>query len=199
MNFFNKTISTVLGKTGESVCIPMTTALYEFLKVKESERINTYVTPELFHMYKNNSDGTTYRFKKMLENLGIETLMAYKGRSRQTSVKDIHSLRHTFCYLHGFQGTPLVTLQSMVGHLSQKMTESYALHKTEQSKQDAIRRFSLGSIIPDSLMETKKELINLINECSNPELLTKATHIFRPPSIAIEDNTIQDNNNGFKI
>ncbi|MFT5319856.1 MAG: integrase, partial [Chlamydiales bacterium] len=41
MNFFNKTISTVLGKTGENVCIPMTTILYEFLKVKESEKINS--------------------------------------------------------------------------------------------------------------------------------------------------------------
>jgi hypothetical protein len=48
-------------------------------------------------------------------------------------------------------------------------------------------------------METKKELTNLISECSDSALVTKAMHIFKPQRIAIENNPIQDNNNGFKI
>jgi hypothetical protein len=59
----------------------------------------------------------------------------------------------------------------MVGHLSLKMTKSYTLHKTEQSKQDPIRRFSLDFIMPDSQMETKKEFNKPIISRRIPALL----------------------------
>ena len=122
-------------------------------------------------MYQENSEGTTYRFKKMLTDLNIQSVKSFSDRSRKTSVKDIHALRHTFCYLHGFQGTPIVTLQSIVGHMSSKMTEAYTLHTTEQSKRDAIQRFSLGEIVPSSLTHTKNILIQKITECHDEELL----------------------------
>ncbi|MCM8543455.1 MAG: tyrosine-type recombinase/integrase [Lentisphaeraceae bacterium] len=167
VKFPKKFISTICSKTGEHVTIPMTSSLFEFLQRKNKNKTNKYVTPELASMYLNNADGTTYRFKKMLERLDIETTKVYQDRSRQTSIKDVHSLRHTFCYLHGFQGTPMVVLQNMVGHLSDKMTEAYALHKTEQAKKEAIKRFAMGNIIPNSLMGIKQEAIDLINSCED--------------------------------
>lgn len=85
------------------------------------------------------------------------SLKAHDGRSRKTSVKDIHSLRHTFCYLHGVQGTPLVTLQSMVGHMDKRMTEAYMMHQTEELKRNAINRYSMTSLLPE-----KKESLSEI-------------------------------------
>lgn len=117
IDFHKKAISKVMKKAQFSVFIPMTNGLYVFLKKKYDNRnsLSDYVTPSLAKMYRENAFGISYRFKKMLRNLGIESLKAHEGRSRKTSVKDIHSLRHTFCYLHGVQGTPIVTLHSMVG------------------------------------------------------------------------------------
>ncbi|MCM8525100.1 MAG: tyrosine-type recombinase/integrase [Lentisphaeraceae bacterium] len=196
VKFPKKFISKISSKTGEHVTIPMTGSLYEFLQRKNKTKINKYVTPELASMYLENADGTTYRFKKMLENLGIETQKVYRGRSRQTSIKDIHALRHTFCYLHGFQGTPMVVLQNMVGHLSDKMTESYALHKTEQAKKEAIKRFAMGNIIPDSLMNIKQEAIDLINSCEDREKIQSCIDCFKTISIQNAENQSEDQ---FKI
>ena len=159
VDFNKKAISKVMEKTQFSVFIPMTNGLYVFLKDKYAQRqSDEYVTPSLAKMYRENSFGISYRFKKMLRHLGIESLKAHDGRSRKTSVKDIHSLRHTFCYLHGVQGTPIVTLQSMVGHMDKRMTEAYMMHQTEELKRNAIDRYSMTSLLPE-----KKESLNKIS------------------------------------
>ena len=125
-------------------------------------------------MYQENAEGISYRFKKMLESLQIESLKSHSGRSRRTSCKDIHSLRHTFCYLHGMQGTQIIVLQSMVGHLDKKMTESYMMHQTEQLKREAINKFSVKSFHPETLSQTgklKKEITDLISKCDSENFL----------------------------
>ena len=94
-------------------------------------------------MYVENDDGVGKRFKDMLKELNIDCLKSYEDRSRRISNKDIHSLRHSFCYLHGMQGMALITVQSMVGHMDKKMTEAYMMHKTEELKRDAIEKFAL--------------------------------------------------------
>ena len=158
IDFHKKAISKVMEKTQFSVFIPMTNGLYVFLREKYANRqSDEYITPPLAKMYKENSFGISYRFKKMLRHLGIESLKAHDGRSRKTSVKDIHSLRHTFCYLHGVQGTPIVTLQSMVGHMDKRMTEAYMMHQTEELKRNAIDRYSMTSLLPE-----KKENVNKV-------------------------------------
>ena len=158
VDFHKKAVSKVMEKTQFSVFVPMTNGLYVFLKDKYAKRTSDdYVTPSLAKMYKENSFGISYRFKKMLRHLGIESLKAHDGRSRKTSVKDIHSLRHTFCYLHGVQGTPLVTLQSMVGHMDKRMTEAYMMHQTEELKRNAINLYSMTSLLPE-----KKESLGKI-------------------------------------
>ena len=172
---FNKNaIEMELSKTGEEVFIPMTKPLYAFLKEKEQSRLNEFVTPELAEMYASNAEGITYRFKQMLGRLGIESLKVDQRRSRRISNKDIHSLRHTFCYLHGMQGTKLIILQSMVGHIDKKMTESYMMHQTEELKREAIKKFSLKpfhSISFDLISDEKKLAIEMIKSCDSEKII----------------------------
>ena len=118
----------------------------------------------------------------MLKHLEIDSLKSFAGRSRQTSVKDIHSLRHTFCYLHGVQGTPLVTLQSMVGHMDKRMTEAYMMHQTEELKREAIENFSLKPFQPislDPLGELKSQAVELINSSSSEEEIRSVLDVFQ--------------------
>lgn len=174
VNFKTKVIKRELLKTEEEVFIPMTRRLYDFLKQKQKNAVNEYVTPELAEMYLSNSEGISYRFKKMLQELNIKSLKLHEGRSRQTSNKDIHSLRHTFCYLHGMQGTRLIVLQSMVGHMDKKMTESYMMHQTEQLKREAIEKFSLQPFQPISLNpanDKKAKISDLLRNCDSEKML----------------------------
>ena len=108
----------------------------------------------------------------MLKELKIESLKEQEGRSRKISSKDIHSLRHTFCYLHGVQGTPLVVVQSMVGHMDRKMTEAYMMHQTEELKREAIEKFSMKPFQPVSLcplVNKKNEAIEMIQSLRSEE------------------------------
>ena len=174
VNFRIKAISLETSKNEEKVFIPMTRNLYDFLKRKQQNQVNEYVTPELAEMYTDNEEGITYRFKQMLQYLEINSLKLHKGRSRRTSTKDIHSLRHTFCFLHGIQGTPLVVLQSMVGHMDKKMTEAYMMHQNEELKREAIEKFSLQPFQPLSLKpltDRKKLIIDMVSKCGSDKLL----------------------------
>ena len=182
VDFHKKAIERVTRKTGEKVFIPLTEKLFTFLNEKQRQAESDYVTPELAEMYRANEEGISYRFKKMLSNLSIETLKSQEGRSRKISVKDIHSLRHTFCYLHGIQGTPLVVVQSMVGHMDRKMTEAYMMHQTEELKREAIERFSLKPFKHISLSpvnDTRKKLISLIENCESEDVLKQAIVHFK--------------------
>lgn len=180
---FNKSaIEMELSKTGENVFIPLTKPLYDFLKEKELLRINEFVTPELAAMYDCNAEGITYRFKQMLSRLGIESLKVDTKRSRRISNKDIHSLRHTFCYLHGMQGTKLIILQSMVGHIDKKMTESYMMHQTEELKREAIKKFSMKafqSISLDLTCEDKSMAVKMINDCQSDEIIKEVIRFLK--------------------
>ena len=182
INLEKNTLNREILKTGERVFIPMTRNLHNFLNQKASQKRNDYVTPELAEMYLNNSEGITYRFKKMLNHLDIQSQKEHTDRSIRTSNKDIHSLRHTFCYLHGVQGTPLIMVQSMVGHMDQKMTESYMMHKTEELKREAIEKFSMQSFLPGSspLNDIKQNVIKEVQKCDSIDLLKEVLAMLQP-------------------
>ena len=182
VDFHKKAISKELSKTKETIFIPISSILQAFLLEKKKTQINEFVTPELAVMYQNNAEGISYRFKKVLEALNIETVKSYEGRSRKISCKDIHSLRHTFCYLHGMQGTPLVVVQSMVGHMDKKMTESYMMHQTEELKRKAVEKLASKGFQPillDSLESKKRDLIGKIESCQSEEKLNELDKLFK--------------------
>ena len=185
VDFEKRAIETVTRKTGEKVFIPMTEILLNFLTHRRKYCKGQYVCSNLAKMYKTNQEGISYRFKKVLMDLGIETLKSQESRSRKISVKDIHSLRHTFCYLHGIQGTPLVVVQSMVGHMDKKMTEAYMMHQTEELKREAIERFSLKPFRyadqSPELSSIKRKIIGLVEKCNDMETLEKLLEFVRNP------------------
>ena len=131
-----KVIAKKLNKTGETVTIPISSSLWDFLQNYKIKK-DTPLFPVLFNTYNNVPNSITFKFKQMLKNLDIDNQSNVKGRTRKVSRKDIHSLRHTFCFLHAMKLTPLPVLQSMVGHMSKEMTQQYISHANEQAKKVA--------------------------------------------------------------
>lgn len=127
-----------LLKTGAIVEIPIMPPLAAFLREQEG-RDDEYVLPEHAAMYLKNPSGISYRVKKFLEgDLGISTTKKVPGRTRSVSVKDVHSLRHTFCYFAGVAGIPLVVVQSIVGHMTPEMTAHYTAHADRKTKREKL-------------------------------------------------------------
>ncbi|MCM8530971.1 MAG: tyrosine-type recombinase/integrase [Lentisphaeraceae bacterium] len=139
IRFNKRRIELETSKTEVPVSIPIVSSLHEFLKSQEKIVGNDsiYVVPELAKMYEENANGISYRFKKMLEDIGIKNKRKVKGRDLRISNKDIHSLRHTFCFLHGIRGTSRHLLMSMTGHLTEAMSDAYTMHQNEQMKESA--------------------------------------------------------------
>ena len=135
-----------------------------FLATERTE--SEYVFPKHAAMYLANSDGVSYRVKKFLEGLGIQTTRTPEGRTRAISVKDLHSCRHTFCYYAGLAGIPLAIVQAIVGHMSPEMTKHYQAHATLEDKRRGMERLSFfkTEALPAAVEEPERtELRSLIN------------------------------------
>jgi len=127
-------------KTGKEVMIPIMPPLKAFLENQYNKfSIDKYVLPEHADMYLNNPSGITWRVKRKLEQLKIETTKIPKGRSRAVSIKDVHSLRHSFCYYAGLYNVPLAIVQAVVGHMSPEMTKHYTMHATSNDIKKAFK------------------------------------------------------------
>ena len=131
----NDLIRRRMNKTGNEIVIPILYNLKEFLLTQYAKSgKGEYVFPALEKMYRSNPTGISYRIKDFLERLGIKTTEVPHGRSHAVSIKDLHSCRHTFCYLMGMANVPLVVVQSIVGHMSPEMTKYYSAHATLEDK-----------------------------------------------------------------
>ncbi len=123
-------------KTGASLDIPILPPLAKFLSEQRPNMGNNeYVLPEHFAMYGENPSGISHRVKNFLEGLGISTTRKIEGRDREISVKDVHSLRHTFAYLAGCYQIPAHIVQSILGHMSPEMTKHYQSHADRKDKE----------------------------------------------------------------
>ena len=124
-------IRKLTSKTGVVVTIPILPPLRRYLEVLP-ERSGP-VFPELHAKY-TGGHRISHGFKRLLKQLGIESQRDMGDGKRARSTHDIHSLRHTFVWLAADAGVPLPVVQSVVGHLSQEMTQHYANHATEAAK-----------------------------------------------------------------
>ena len=123
-------------KTGALLDIPVLPPLADFLHEQFSRSgKEEYVLPEHAKMYQTNPSGISYRFKSFLEDLGIQTTRRVEGRSHAVSIRDVHSLRHTFAYLAGCYQIPLPVVQSILGHMSPEMTRHYQAHADREAKE----------------------------------------------------------------
>lgn len=173
-----------LLKTGNIVEVPIMQPLYEFLNNQLND--TEFVLPEHASMYLNNPSGISYRVKNFLENeLKIKTTKTVDGRSRAVSVKDVHSLRHTFCYFAGVAGIPLVVVQSIVGHLTPEMTAHYTAHTDRKTKHEkmllmpSLQKLENKCMLKNLIAQKRAVLIKLISTADSTTL-DKIELILRP-------------------
>lgn len=143
IDMIEKLITRTTRKTGTIVKIPIMPQLMQFLQSQKPETGESkYVLPKHAEMYLENPSGITWRVKKKLEELNIESTIVPKGRSRAVSTKDVHSLRHSFCYYAGISGVPIAIVQAIVGHMSEDMTRHYTAHVTAADSKKALESAS---------------------------------------------------------
>jgi integrase len=164
IDFNRNLITRKMLKTGNTVEIPIMPPLHELLiKLKEKYGDNEYVLPEHASMYLKNTDGISWRVKKFLKSLGIKTTKKVPGRTRAVSIKDVHSLRHTFCYLAGAYGIPFLVVKDICGHVSEEMTALYQKHATVELKREKLQKMpDFMGLLPESIQQ---------NSIDNPENL----------------------------
>ncbi len=139
VDFSNHLITRTLNKTrnstGKIVRIPILDPLWVYLK-NISRNGSPYIFPEQANMYLNNPTGLSYRVKKFLSgiNLGVETTKKVEGRDRAVSVRDFHSIRHSFCYIAGEAGVPFPIVKDVMGHMTERMTQLYMDHASLADK-----------------------------------------------------------------
>ena len=166
IDFDNRIIRKVMRKTRNKrniTEIPIMPPLYSFFqKLKKNSGKSKYVLPEQAEMYLHNPSGVSWRIKKYLNKIGIETTKEVEGRTRKAQSKDFHSLRHTFCYLAGLQGLPLNVVQSIVGHMDSAMTEHYQRHSNRDDKRKLMEKLPEFLILSDNKEPERKQLAKLI-------------------------------------
>ena len=164
-------------KTGAALEIPILPPLASFLHEQKSISFDSeYVLPDHAVMYQSNPSGISYPVKSFLEGLGIQTTRTGRNRSRATSVKDVHSLRHTFAYLAGCYQIPLPVVQSILGHMSPEMTKHYQAHADREAKEKYLAQMPdfIGhaevKAIDTSENQIRTELIQKIGRLSSEQL-----------------------------
>ena len=155
-------------KTGAELEIPILPPLARFF---DEQRVisgeSEFILPEHAAMYGTNPSGISYRVKSFLESLGITTTKVARGRGRATSVKDVHSLRHTFAYLAGCYQIPLPVVQSILGHMSPEMTKHYQAHADREAKEKYLAK------LPDFIGRAEMKAIGSTDEDLRRQLLRK--------------------------
>lgn len=150
-------------KTGARLEIPILPHLAEYLR--SIPRRGEYVFPEHAEMYLTAPTGVSYRVQKFLNTIGIETTRKREGM-RAVSIKDLHSMRHVFCFYAGAAGIPLPIVQSIVGHLTPEMTRHYMRHTNTQTSLREIERLPMflrlgdNAVVPDD-EQARKDLADL--------------------------------------
>ena len=129
------------SKNGNIVTIPILTHLRSFLSTLPRE--GDYVLPEHAGAYQRNPSLISSRVKRFLEKpkdkggLGMTTTREVPGRHRRVTIKDVHSCRHTFCFMAAQERVPPNVIQSIVGHIDPEITRIYMDHFTAEQKQAA--------------------------------------------------------------
>lgn len=172
-------------KTGAPLEIPILPPLARFLEEQSliSGR-DVYVLPEHAAMYETNPSGISYRVKSFLEGLGLETTRTVDGRERASSVKDVHSLRHTFAYMAGCYQIPLPVVQSILGHMSPEMTKHYQAHADRTAKEKYLAQMPDFLSLPGSSVrieehDADREELNHLLRSLNSEQIRKVSAFVR--------------------
>lgn len=167
-------ITRCISKTEKTVQIPIIPPLAAFLM--EQQQIsggNKYVLPEHAMIYSDEKTRCqiSQAVKKFLTLAGIQDhVKQVEGYGRRVSVKDLHSVRHTFCTLAEQYGIPHNIVQNIVGHSTAAMTAHYARHVNIEAIREQMLQlpdFLTGKQLPRLMPETapepeREELLTMI-------------------------------------
>ena len=139
-----------MRKTGKPVDVPI---LPRFKKhLQNLPRTSEFVFPHLAQLYLSEAVTITKMLKGFLAEIGILGIsQAVNGYMKASSLKDIHSFRHTFAYIAAENNVPLPVTQSILGHSSSFVTQIYMNHASMADKQ----RYLLS--MPDFVSGEKPE------------------------------------------
>ena len=122
---------------------------------KSGESRNAYITPplsKLFQRIKDNaskanglvfksSNGKKIREISNVFNRVTEKLRLNKNVTDQRDKVVAHTLRHTFASWLAMQGSPIITIQKLMGHSNLEMTLRYA-HLSPSHERDAVLKLT---------------------------------------------------------
>lgn len=188
IDFQTNIIQRIALKTRKIIEIPIMAPLRDFLlEQKEKSGDNEYVLPEHADMYLKNRTGISVRVKKFLEGLKITTTKHVPGRTRAISVKDVHSLRHTFCYYAGLYRIPLLVVKSIVGHMTDEMGALYQRHADNRTKHEQMLQMpdlmnlsgnAVKRLPEPELERVREQLVLMTNASTDIEKIKQAINIF---------------------
>ena len=143
------------------VIIPIHGALRAVLEEFPEDKRKGLVLPGLAAKYRAYSSYLSLDVQRVFEAAGIKTTSRAKGERRAAIDVGFHSLRHSFVSLCGNAGVPLALVQSIVGHVSQSMTERY-FHANAEALQSAVGALpAIGATValpaPPSALEAAKQ------------------------------------------
>lgn len=177
----NGWINLAMRKTKHVINIPIIPVLQSYFDTLQ--RDNIYLFPQLQKQYSVDDAKISKDFKSLLCRCDITNQTQVENRSRTASLKDIHSLRHTFAYFAGINRIPFPIVQSVLGHLSPKMTELYMRHANREDKRQAIDQmvlpFDMTSVpcISSVILRDKHEQFRRILTKINPQQFARFRHI----------------------
>lgn len=137
------------SKTGAGMVLFFTPGIERLLRTQPQD--SQYVFPEHAEMYLRHSGSVSYRVIKFLTGLGITTSIKVPER-RAASVKDHHSLRHTYCTEANKARIPVNIRMKLAGHKTVMMAEHYANHCNLEELREAARR--LPTLLPAEINGT---------------------------------------------
>ncbi len=147
-------------KTGADIILPLLPQLAEYLS--SLPRTGKYIFPEHAELYLDvkQRSKVSSRVVKFLQDLGIKTTKEIPGR-RAVSVKDLHSMRHVFCYRASRAGIPRSSIAKMVGHMDETMTKHYADHDTVEDLNAEMKKLSSPFGVKESFDDVRRRLAEL--------------------------------------
>jgi integrase len=130
-----KTITFTQRKTDAKVVLPLHPELQEYLLSRaSSDSLHAPVFPELYHKSGGGENGLSGRFKRIMQQAGIEGGLIRERKGvvgRSLSALSFHSLRHSFTSALANAGVPAEIRQKLTGHLDAKSHAIYTHHELE--------------------------------------------------------------------
>ena len=163
-NFISRVPNKTARISDKPVFIPLSADLRGMLsQIPEASR-GEYVLPATAEMYLNHKEKLVNAIQKHFIDSGIVTHKPGTGIDGKRAVVQFgfHSLRHSFVSICAEANVPLSVVQSIVGHSSPAMTQTYQ-HTSPLAARQAVA--ALPSMTDDKAQPVKVSPESILSEC----------------------------------